>query len=1012
MKLFSRMIITALLFMTAALSVSEYVWAARDVGEQRECATCHIMWLNEFKRTDIIPLIKYDPTPQETTGRQDIVSTKRMCISCHDGFVLDSRELWKEGHKQHPVGVKPSDKITIPIVEGKNLFPLNSDGKVYCGTCHTAHGIKWGEKESTVFMRVSSRDGNFCQNCHKQKMTGPATGNHPVNKKVKGKLANIGAKPVRLTDEKEVSCQSCHTAHKAANKKLLVNDNNNSEICGSCHADRYTFSMKEAARSHTHPVNLVPEHAKIPQDLIDKGAKLGNDGKIICQTCHTPHGSKTQKSILVDSNQDSSLCQQCHIKQRKVAGGKHDMRLVDANNSNVKKQVVDKAGVCSACHTAHDGKAPKMWARTPGNSKDPMASTCLSCHQTDGLARKHQVGNFSHPVGVDIAKTGNKVSLPTFSNTGVKSINAASGNVTCASCHDVHQWDPKHPQKTAKPGQAGDASNKFLRKVNKPDSALCNTCHKEKWSINGTEHDLSEIAPNAVNVLKQTPEQGGTCSSCHLVHNGKGPRMWARNIPAGTTGPSAPCLSCHNTDGLASDKAIGKHNHPVNSPLEKLGIKATFKSWQTAIPDILKLKSPVPLPLYDEDGHYANAGGNISCGSCHDPHRWDPENASNKDTNVEGDASNSFLRMADKGESALCMNCHRNKASVVLSPHGEKKLAQSPSNEHSATGPCSACHQPHNSKEPYLWARKPGEGKTAITTLCTSCHRDDGHAKNKQTGKNTHPTGIALTKDMPASKLPLYTAKGEKTEHDGKIDCATCHDPHQWNPDNFKSIAGKKANVEGTPANSFLRIHASGDSALCITCHKTQASVQKTDHDLNITAKNAVNQHKQTPAVSGTCGQCHTPHNATSPVRLFAQAPGKGNNINEQLCLGCHAEGKSAKAKIPPETKHPDKVRAWSGPVRAQLRPDAKTHLPIFNKQGKPDTTGIISCPTCHNPHKWSITQEKQPGKNTEGDTSSSFLRLSNTELFLCADCHGLDSLYRYKYFHSSKSHEKHKLTR
>jgi len=73
----------------------------------------------------------------------------------------------------------------------------------------------------------------------------------------------------------------------------------------------------------------------------------------------------------------------------------------------------------------------------------------------------------------------------------------------------------------------------------------------------------------------------------------------------------------------------------------------------------------------------------------------------------------------------------------------------------------------------------------------------------------------------------------------------------------------------------------------------------------------------------------------------------------------------------------------------------------------------VISCASCHDPHQWQADLTRPgPGKNTEGDVTTSFLRLSSTASFLCADCHGLDSIFRYQYFHAEKAHQKHPLSR
>jgi hypothetical protein len=91
---------------------------------------------------------------------------------------------------------------------------------------------------------------------------------------------------------------------------------------------------------------------------------------------------------------------------------------------------------------------------------------------------------------------------------------------------------------------------------------------------------------------------------------------------------------------------------------------------------------------------------------------------------------------------------------------------------------------------------------------------------------------------------------------------------------------------------------------------------------------------------------------------------------------------------------------AWDGELRDPDNKDV-THLPVFADNGKRDKLGFITCPTCHNVHQWrSAKAEPGPGVNEEGDVFSSFLRARSTQDVLCADCHGTDAIFRYKYFH------------
>lgn len=756
--------------------------ATSDVAENRECASCHIMWLNDFKRSDVTPLIPYDPKPRVDSGRQDVSSTERMCFSCHDGFMLESRAVWRSGQHDHPVGVKPSDKVKIPTSKGKTLFPLNDDGKLYCGTCHSAHGVDWKQEESPVFMRVKNVDSSLCVACHLDRGTGPEQGNHPVLEKI----------------------------------------------------------------------------ANPPAALRERGAHFGRGGTVICQSCHNAHGA-TQKKMLVSSNENAELC---------------------------------------------------------------------------------------------------------------------------------------------------------------------DSCHADKSRIKQTKHDLSVMAPEALNIKKQSVSESGPCGVCHLTHKANGPALWAREVYPDVDSMSARCLGCHNPEGLAKKKTVGAHSHPVNVPVAEAGITATPQGWTSRFPLPESLAALVPLPLYDDKGLRTHTGGKVGCSSCHDPHRWSPDDGDDKKAQpdprkLEGDGRNSFLRIPLDASARLCANCHVDKAAVLLSQHNaslmpatkEKRDAKVPE-RHTEKGVCATCHAPHNAKSAYLWARERGPDKGVTGALCTDCHRDGGLAGKKVVGAHSHPLNQPL-KNGIQPKLPLFAAKPDGSG--AQMECASCHDSHQWDPTDPKSRTGASSAAEGDAGNSFLRRPASGRAELCVECHREQRLVRGTDHDLGVIAPKAVNAKGQTAAQSGVCGQCHGVHNAVSDLRLWARTPGTGADAGEKLCRSCHAAGQVAAAKIPGEKqgRHPGKVTAWSPELRARFNPKGAAGIGVYGADGLPAATGVITCASCHNPHQWSAHQMAEgPGKNSEGDVRSSFLRLTRSESFLCADCHGRDALFRYKYFHGESSHRDYPLYR
>ena len=921
-----------LLVLMICWSFPETASALRKTSANRECAICHIMWLDDFKRKDVSPLIPYDPLPTVKTGKQDVVSTDRMCFSCHDGFVLDSRSLWKKNHYNHPVGVVPSDKVTIPTDEGKTIFPMNNDGKLYCGSCHTAHAQDWNEKNTTIFMRMDNENSSICTSCHRDRSANPENSNHPINTKLK--------------------------------------DN--------------------------------------PVSLLKAGAQISDSKEIICQTCHVVHGSKGEK-ILAKPNQDSELCAGCHARQANVRKTKHDMTMLASDSKNIASQKVSDSGPCSACHIPHDSQGPRLWSRQLSPEQDIASALCLTCHQEKGIGAKKTIGKNSHPINVPVEKVGiiaqkegwisrikNKaaakkiIQLPLYDKQGKRV--KEGGNISCLSCHDPHQWSTDHGQKVRNDieQQEGDGTNSFLRINNEKNSALCLNCHREQAPLAFSRHNLEISAPKERNKDGKRASESGACSACHLPHNGSGKNMWARKVSNNAKGIMSQCIDCHDEGEVAGKKTIGQYSHPVQVNLDKTGGKTD-------------------LPLYLKNGTRNDKKGLVDCTTCHDPHQWDPSNAiaaSGKNPEIDGDSSNSFLRIANN--SALCMNCHQNKVPVTLSRHNLQISAPKEKNKEgknvSSDGVCSACHLPHNGSGEKMWAKKPARNATGIMSMCINCHDKGKAAAKKTTGKYSHPVQVSLDTVGGKTDLPLYSKSGRRDDKKGLVDCATCHDPHQWDPSDPATKSGIKANLDGDSRTSFLRMQGNDESNLCATCHLTQKNIIGTDHDLRVTAGKALNTQIQTVKQSGICGQCHTVHNAVSPERLWVQPLGDGKNGAERLCTGCHSPIGIASAKVPLELEHPPKI-ITTGDSRQRQDDKLKLVSPLFTSDGKSAKAGMITCPTCHDPHQWDASKpEMGSGENIEGDVSNSFLRHSSTEYFICSDCHGDESIFRYKYFHMTKS--------
>ena len=944
----------------------------------KECAICHLRWVDDFEAKE-----KKDYLLD--FSEEKVVATEMMCYSCHDGSIMDSRlRVWETS--RHKAGTKPSGKISVP-----DNFPLDPQGRLMCATCHSAHGVdSTTDMGSTIFLREPNVNSSLCRKCHRDKDDGPAAGKHPIDVAFDAfpqKILDAGGKAGKgeTGKEKTVICETCHTPHGSTNEHFLVIPNSregmtHSTLCETCHGVSPDIRSDDRLRRYSHPVAVkLMAEAKLPQRW-DNGEepRLATGGVINCRTCHSPHNGTRDNHLLVSKNEQGSLCMTCHTSKKKILRTKHDLATNFPDERNADGERAAETGPCFACHFMHKGRGPRMWAReTDGES---MEALCKSCHEKEKVAQEALTGRWSHPVEVAPPKGMKTGGLPLFTDKGEK---GPAGKVTCASCHDPHNWSAVSDDRGGKDVE-GDGTNSFLRKAASPSGGLCQVCHGDKKTVGKTKHDLNLTAPDARNIKRQTVKESGACGACHTPHNAAGAKLWARETGRGKDYIERLCNSCHAKGGVAGEKTTGEESHPLGGkPKERGG-----------------------LPLYTRAGK-VSAGGAVSCATCHDVHRWSAASGDRGGKQVEGDGTNSFLRKSSSPDSGLCRACHAEKKTILGTKH-DMNLDYPRSRNFKAqtvkeAGVCGMCHTPHNAVGKRLWALKPRQGGDAYEGLCLSCHAKGGLAEKKTTGPISHPLG-ARPKIQPRfkGKLPLYTREGERDDEEGLVSCPTCHDPHQWDPIRTEGRGSRGKGLEGDRNNSFLRLPYDDSARLCSACHERNALVVGTDHDLRVTAPRSRNLNQEDTETSGVCGACHAVHNAWGN-RLWARGVGPGDNRNQAFCTGCHARRKAASRKVIREPSHPmgKRVADARPTVRRETRrfyrrkgaakgKKPATPLPLFEKDGKRSVDGEITCPTCHNVHVWDPDKAVVgPGRKTEGDGGNSFLRKSNLpDAGLCTTCH------------------------
>ncbi len=782
----------------------------KNPNSAKGCAICHYRWIDTFfvdgKGSD---LVEYH--------WEKVVATPEMCFSCHDGSVKDSR-VRMNNESGHKTDMPPPANMKIP-----KIFPLDEDGKMQCSTCHTAHGVPSGKgKKTTIFMRTSNKDSAMCRMCHDDMDGGLEAGHHPmgsVQKKIPRKLISLGA--VTGQGKNQVVCETCHTAHGSPYAGFLIDSPGDSALCLDCHTDKNIFTPA-GKKNPTHVINVFPRKAKIPPGLIKKGAKLGYKGVITCQTCHKVHNNKIERQLLlIKKDKKSTLCLTCHSDKKYLADTKHNLMHSAPLEKNLQGQTAAQAGVCSACHLPHQA------ARTLSGKKDYTTRLCLSCHGLGKISEKVNLSAKTHPLMVspfnkkekdrvlkvtDVKKS--KLRLPLFNKLGLQDKN---GQMTCATCHNPHGSGADSIKGIAQKSAKGYKTTYFLREQ-APD--ICAECHRSKFSIARTKHDLAKVRPESKNILNQIPAEAGLCGNCHSVHGGHKGFLWAREIVMQDGGvPQDLCLSCHSEKGIAGEKAIRNYSHRINiSPFDK-GLNTT-------------------LPLFENNGKISK-NGVMTCRTCHDPHRRDPlKTFAGDHYDTEGNSQNSFLRLENSPSPKLCENCHPDKAYLAKTDHDLRITApfsknisdQSPAE----SGVCGVCHLVHNSKNQIvLWARDFGAGSSPMEKMCNSCHRKDGSAKNKIPEISSHPEDKLIinvgrdNKERP-DFFPIFHQTSGELITVGDISCPSCHNAHQW----YSRIPakGQGINVKGNATNSFLRSQAL--SVLCTDCHGPEALLRiKYFHD-------------------------------------------------------------------------------------------------------------------------------------------------------------------------------------
>ena len=716
-----------------------------------------------------------------------------MCLSCHDGSTVDSRfTVWSTRH--HTTDRAPSPAVRIPT----DKFPLDAEGRMTCATCHTAHAVPDNSDLATViFLRQPNVDSSLCLACHADHAQKDER-HHPlgqIDSPIPQAILDAGGRT--SADGRTIICQTCHEPHGARNAWMLVLPP--SQLCTECHPGK-SPDATPGAGAPVHRIGHAYTGFRPPASLLSDKATFGPGGELTCLSCHRLHDASGAWPLLIRKNHDSSLCLECHEKEKAVLGSPHDLRVSSPQTVNAGGEAPTLSGPCGACHRIHG------WARDVPEASSPHSSGCMECHKAGGPGSVNRPYMEAHPVGIPLP-AGKSVPLP---------LDEATGSIGCLTCHDPHT--PHAPQATAnanpaepvdEPPDSGQPPRSFLRREG---SQLCVLCHDGMSESLQGPHDPARFAPSVRQSLA-LHSSAGACRACHTTHNARGPHLWAR-VSAGAPAGSAtnPCDACHGTNAV---KEPQETRHPLS--IADFGLRAA-------------------------DSNDGEAG----CTACHNPHGGMT-------------AAGTLRRPAE----SLCTECHEDKQYVRGSIHDPAASEWGKNLGFASKGVCVDCHPIHGlSGHRGVWAALPGNDTHGQS--CEVCHRTDAIAPAMETPHTGKSLDRGLNGMPDANGvLPVHDSGsiiGCNTCHDihqkeqdsmllraSRQDsslCLVCHSK-------FSGILNSSHDLrQSAPEIRNVRGETAAESGPCSSCHMVHSSSQ----EQKTWAQGSVSEQE---FGSGYCTCCH-----------------------------------------------------------------------------------------------------------------------------------------------------------
>lgn len=342
--------------------------------------------------------------------------------------------------------------------------------------------------------------------------------------------------------------------------------------------------------------------------------------------------------------------------------------------------------------------------------------------------------------------------------------------------------------------------------------------------------------------------------------------------------------------------------------------------------------------------------------------------------------------LAPGGSSKLCLSCH--DGTVAIGAVNVANGQRNPTITMSGTLPDGT--MPVGSGAQTGFTRRIGTNLTndhpISFTFDTTLANADGELRDPASVGHIGTRGNGIYPQLPL-------------DHEGKMQCTSCHDPHLYDPNDAKRKFLRANRLQKvTPAGGAFN---GNNDMICLGCHDKEGdawsnSVHASSTTANYTYTDAAATQREFPLGTKVwqagCLNCHDTHTVEGSRRLLregtdstASPKSGGNPAIEETCYQCHRELSNSvvqEAGIP-DIRSDFVNKTYTMPITNTDQQKIEHHdIKDADFSEDPSRTGSgntqnrhAECTDCHNPHRVMkaplLNATTQGSQGTHNHTSS-----------------------------------------